>query len=183
MTLVPSVTEIASERSEVAYKTRVSFKVASRWQCPISNKLWRLSMNAWEASWSRKEHWTEKDWETSSVLVLLLQSCVNLRKMMGDQNQPLWPRTSCFLSFSRCPSSLSTSPGPLCLCQCQGKWAKGVRIEGREGLRRWGLNKKLPGSSRHGEAEMNPTRNHEVAGLISGLVHWVKDLGLLWAVV
>ena len=24
----------------------------------------------------------------------------------------------------------------------------------------------------------NPTRNHEVAGLIPGLAHWVKDLGL-----
>ena len=25
----------------------------------------------------------------------------------------------------------------------------------------------------------NPTRNHEVAGSIPGLVHWVKDLVLL----
>ena len=31
------------------------------------------------------------------------------------------------------------------------------------------------GSSRHGTAEMNPTRNHEVSSLIPGLVQWVKD--------
>ena len=29
----------------------------------------------------------------------------------------------------------------------------------------------------------NPTRNHEVAGLIPGLTQWVKDLGLPWAAV
>ena len=35
-------------------------------------------------------------------------------------------------------------------------------------------------SSRCGAAEMNPTRNHEVVGLILGLAQWVKDLVLLW---
>ena len=33
-------------------------------------------------------------------------------------------------------------------------------------------------SSHHGAAEMNPTRNNEVAGSNSGLAHWVKDLAL-----
>ena len=31
-------------------------------------------------------------------------------------------------------------------------------------------------SSRHGEVEVNLTRNHEVAGSIPGLAQWVKDL-------
>ena len=38
-------------------------------------------------------------------------------------------------------------------------------------------------SSRHGAAETNPTRNHEVACLIPALAQWVKDLALPWAVV
>ena len=40
--------------------------------------------------------------------------------------------------------------------------------------------KSSPGwSSRHGAAEMNPTRNHEVVGLCPGLTQWVKDPELL----
>ena len=34
-------------------------------------------------------------------------------------------------------------------------------------------------SSHRGAAEMNPTRNHEVVGLIPGLAQWVKYLALL----
>ena len=34
-------------------------------------------------------------------------------------------------------------------------------------------------SSCHGSMEMNPTRNHEVVGSITGLTHWVKHPALL----
>ena len=35
-------------------------------------------------------------------------------------------------------------------------------------------------SSCCGAAEMNPTRNHEVVGLIPDLAQWIRDLALLW---
>ena len=40
--------------------------------------------------------------------------------------------------------------------------------------------KNLIGSSHYGTAEMNPTRNHEVAGLTPALAQWVNHLALLW---
>ena len=38
-------------------------------------------------------------------------------------------------------------------------------------------------SSHRGSVAKNPTRNHEVAGLIPGLAQWIKDLVLPHAVV
>ena len=38
--------------------------------------------------------------------------------------------------------------------------------------------KNQSGNSHHGSAEMNPTRNHEVASLTPGLTQWIKDPAL-----
>ena len=48
---------------------------------------------------------------------------------------------------------------------------------------RHGIKKIILGSSCHGVAETNLTRNHEVEGLIPGLAQWAKDPALLCAVV
>ena len=45
-------------------------------------------------------------------------------------------------------------------------------------LHAWPCSKYFASEFLCGTAETNPTRNHEVAGLIPGLTPWVKDLAL-----
>ena len=40
------------------------------------------------------------------------------------------------------------------------------------------LNSRKLRRSHRGAPEMNPTRKHDVSGLIPGLAQWVKDLAL-----
>ena len=60
-----------------------------------------------------------------------------------------------------------------------GWWWWGVHLSA---LKRKGRTEQLksrhPRSSHCGAVEMNPTRNHEVVGLIPGLAQWVKDPGI-----
>ena len=54
--------------------------------------------------------------------------------------------------------------------------------EEQEAPEDWRVSKRegsSPRSSRRGAAEMNLTKNHEVAGSIPGLARWAKDLVLL----
>ena len=55
-----------------------------------------------------------------------------------------------------------------------------MQMNQREHWMKWGspLLRRQRGSSRCGEAEMNPTRNHEVVGSIPGHTPWIKDLVL-----
>ena len=60
------------------------------------------------------------------------------------------------------------------LCRvAKGDLSENVACEQREDKSRVGW------SSNCGAAETNPTRNHEVIGLIPGLAQWVRDLALL----
>ena len=59
-------------------------------------------------------------------------------------------------------------------------WACGTFWRKQSRREAWGALKSISGSSRPGTAEMNPTRNHEVAVSIPDLPQWVKDLALLW---
>ena len=60
--------------------------------------------------------------------------------------------------------------------RCKSSKSSQKKLETRK-LQRF---KTKGGSSRHGAAETNLTRNLEIAGSIPGLAQWVKDLAWLW---
>ena len=65
-----------------------------------------------------------------------------------------------------------TNRGKREVCLLSGRWFQRRWIKYVTVLR-------TEGSSCRGAAETNPTRNHEVAGLIPGLDQWVKDLTVI----
>ena len=70
--------------------------------------------------------------------------------------------TSCFAVYK-----VPSYPSLLLFSSREGKYIKKMRVRG----------------SHCDSAETNPTRNHEVSGLIPGLSQWVKIPALPWAVV
>ena len=67
------------------------------------------------------------------------------------------------LSFASSKIQLKTGPSRSWGAPAVAQWVKNLTA--------WSFH--------HGTAEMNPTRNHGVAGLIPGLAQWFKDLALL----
>ena len=75
--------------------------------------------------------------------------------------------------------------GPILPTQSPSSPSLSVTAPSKKGTTgyRWLFTWKWIRSSPLGTAEMNPTRNHDVAGSIPVLSQWVKDLVLPWAVV
>ena len=67
----------------------------------------------------------------------------------------------------------------LSLQQLRSLWAGLISALGRSACVGAAKKEKNPRHSCHGAAEMNPTRNYEVAGSTPSFAQWVKDLVLL----